>query len=56
MFSDTLFERNYRLFTAAKPDIKDVDIEEAREIRDKDYKSLQDGKRWRPESSSSNQQ
>lgn len=51
MFSDTLFEKNYTLFSAAKPDIKKVNIEEAKNIRDADYKRLKKGDRWKPEKS-----
>ena len=46
MFSDKLFESNYRLFASAKPDIAKVDLDNAKAIRDADFKKLKAGERW----------
>lgn len=46
MFNDSLFNKNYQLFSKAKPDIKEVEISKAVEIRDRDYRALKKGDRW----------
>ena len=38
MFSDKLFETNYKLFANAKPEIKNINVVDAKAIRDADYK------------------
>ena len=46
MFSDKLFETNYKLFANAKPEIKNINVVDAKAIRDADYKNLKAGQRW----------